>query len=71
MGNSSTDDSSTDGDAPASNSSLYSDGEKVLAYHNTRFYEAKATTLPFLFSNLLISLSSSRLFQILFPFVLI
>ncbi|KAK9949042.1 hypothetical protein M0R45_004588 [Rubus argutus] len=41
MGNSSTDDSSTDGDAPASNSSLYSDGEKVLAYHNTRFYEAK------------------------------
>ncbi|KAI3785107.1 hypothetical protein L1987_44219 [Smallanthus sonchifolius] len=45
---SSKDDSATDGDKstanrrrPESNSSLYSDGEKVLAYHGPRIYEAK------------------------------
>ena len=47
MGNSSKDDSTTDGDtsggdSPPSNSSLYSEGEKVLAYHGPRIYEAKA-----------------------------
>ncbi|KAK9949040.1 hypothetical protein M0R45_004586 [Rubus argutus] len=46
MGNSSRDDSATDGDASSgeakpSNSSLYSDGEKILAYHGPRIYEAK------------------------------
>ncbi|XP_061340003.1 protein MRG1 isoform X2 [Gastrolobium bilobum] len=46
MGNSSKDDSASSGDAsagdvPPSNSSLYSDGEKVLAYHGPRIYEAK------------------------------
>ncbi|KAI4315009.1 hypothetical protein L6164_027862 [Bauhinia variegata] len=47
MGNSSKDDSTTDGDTsggdtPPSNSSRYSEGEKVLAYHGPRIYEAKA-----------------------------
>ncbi|KAJ1421171.1 Mortality factor 4-like protein 1 [Sesbania bispinosa] len=47
MGNSSKDDSATSGDASAgdvqpSNSRLYSEGEKVLAYHGPRIYEAKA-----------------------------
>ncbi|XP_062102624.1 protein MRG1 isoform X2 [Humulus lupulus] len=46
MGNSSKDDSATDGDtssgdAPPSKTSLYSEGEKVLAYHGPRIYEAK------------------------------
>ncbi|PON46366.1 MRG [Trema orientale] len=46
MGNSSKDDSTTDGDtsggdAPPSKSSLFSEGEKVLAYHGPRIYEAK------------------------------
>ncbi|XP_034219545.1 protein MRG1 isoform X2 [Prunus dulcis] len=46
MANSSRDDSPTDGDtssgdAPPSNSSLYSEGEKILAYHGPRIYEAK------------------------------
>ncbi|KAF1872491.1 hypothetical protein Lal_00016792 [Lupinus albus] len=46
MGNSSKDDSATSGDASAgdaqpSNSKLYSSGEKVLAYHGPRIYEAK------------------------------
>ncbi|KAL8251016.1 hypothetical protein R6Q59_034709 [Mikania micrantha] len=46
---SSKDDSATDGDKstpnrrrPDSDSNLYSDGEKVLAYHGPRIYEAKA-----------------------------
>ncbi|CAL9002237.1 unnamed protein product [Prunus brigantina] len=54
MANSSRDDSPTDGDtssgdAPPSNSSLYSEGEKILAYHGPRIYEAKAspTNPPF------------------------
>ncbi|KAI4327403.1 hypothetical protein L6164_019870 [Bauhinia variegata] len=47
MGNSSKDDSSTDGDTsggdnPPSNSSRFSESEKVLAYHGPRIYEAKA-----------------------------
>ncbi|XP_041000870.1 protein MRG1 isoform X1 [Juglans microcarpa x Juglans regia] len=46
MVNSSKDDSATDGDTssggtPPSNSSVYSEGEKVLAYHGPRIYEAK------------------------------
>lgn len=46
MVNSSKDDAATDGDmssggSPPSNSSLYSEGEKVLAYHGPRIYEAK------------------------------
>ncbi|XP_019446823.1 PREDICTED: protein MRG1-like isoform X1 [Lupinus angustifolius] len=46
MGNSSKDDSATSGDASPgdaqpSNSKLYSSGEKVLAYHGPRIYEAK------------------------------
>ncbi|KAL4644721.1 hypothetical protein ACB092_02G185000 [Castanea dentata] len=46
MGNSSKDDSASDGDTssgdtPPSKSSLYSEGEKVLAYHGPRLYEAK------------------------------
>ncbi|KAJ7944472.1 MRG family protein isoform 1 [Quillaja saponaria] len=46
MGNSWKDDSTTDGDtkggdSPPSNSSLYSEGENVLAYHGPRIYEAK------------------------------
>ncbi|XP_062003816.1 uncharacterized protein LOC133721263 isoform X1 [Rosa rugosa] len=36
MGNSSTDDSASDGDAP-----VFSEGEKVLSFHNTRICEAK------------------------------
>jgi hypothetical protein len=52
MGNSSKDDSATDGDTssgdtPPSNSSLFSEGEKVLAYHGPRLYEAKVLPLPF------------------------
>ncbi|KAI8535027.1 hypothetical protein RHMOL_Rhmol10G0143100 [Rhododendron molle] len=44
---SSKDDSATDGDnsggeLPDSDSSLFSEGEKVLAYHGPRIYEAKA-----------------------------
>ncbi|KAF5961367.1 hypothetical protein HYC85_002576 [Camellia sinensis] len=43
---SSKDDSATDadnsgGNLPASNSSIFSEGEKVLAYHGPRIYEAK------------------------------
>ncbi|XP_015890250.1 protein MRG1 isoform X2 [Ziziphus jujuba] len=46
MGNSSKDDSTTDGDTssgdtPPSNPNLYAEGEKVLAYHGPRIYEAK------------------------------
>ncbi|XP_014507498.1 protein MRG1 [Vigna radiata var. radiata] len=46
MGNSSKDDSATSADASAgdvqpSNSGVYSEGEKVLAYHGPRIYEAK------------------------------
>ncbi|XP_023003571.1 protein MRG1-like [Cucurbita maxima] len=46
MVNSFKDDAATDGDmssggSPPSNSSLYSEGEKVLAYHGPRIYEAK------------------------------
>ena len=53
---SSKDDSATDGDnsggdLPDSNSSLFSEGEKVLAYHGPRIYEAKVLifSLPFPF----------------------
>ncbi|CAK8562453.1 unnamed protein product [Lathyrus sativus] len=46
MGNSSKDNSANSGDAspadvPPSDSSTYSEGEKVLAYHGPRIYEAK------------------------------
>nr|XP_004509101.1 protein MRG1 isoform X2 [Cicer arietinum] len=46
MGNSSKDDSANSGDAspgdvPPSDTSTYSEGEKVLAYHGPRIYEAK------------------------------
>ncbi|XP_043805372.1 protein MRG1 isoform X4 [Manihot esculenta] len=46
MGSSSKDDSGSDGeassgDAPPSNSGLFSEGERVLAYHGPRIYEAK------------------------------
>uniref|UniRef100_A0A5B7BHC3 Putative mortality factor 4-like protein 1 isoform X3 n=1 Tax=Davidia involucrata TaxID=16924 RepID=A0A5B7BHC3_DAVIN len=49
---SSKDDSATDGDnssgdLPDSNSSLFSDGEKVLAYHGPRIYEAKVQKAEF------------------------
>ncbi|XP_054824609.1 protein MRG1 isoform X2 [Prosopis cineraria] len=52
MGNSSKDESTTDGDTsggntPPSNSSMYSEGEKVLAYHGPRIYEAKTDAAPF------------------------
>jgi len=56
MGNSSKDDSATSADASAgdvqpSNSGVYSEGEKVLAYHGPRIYEAKAPfTSPLTFS---------------------
>lgn len=45
---SSKDDSATDGDnsggeLPDSDSSLFSEGEKVLAYHGPRIYEAKVS----------------------------
>ena len=51
MGSSNTgvkDDSTTDadtstGDLPASNSGTFSEGEKVLAYHGPRIYEAKVS----------------------------
>lgn len=44
------DDSATDsddlnGDLPESSSSLFVDGEKVLAYHGPRIYEAKVISL--------------------------
>lgn len=47
---SSKDDSATDGDnsggeVPDSDSSLFSEGEKVLAYHGPRIYEAKVLLL--------------------------
>ncbi|CAN6680049.1 unnamed protein product [Malus baccata var. baccata] len=50
MGNSSTDDYATTGDGscgdtPPLNSSIYSEGEKVLAYHGKRIYDAKASHL--------------------------
>ncbi|GAV74862.1 MRG domain-containing protein/Tudor-knot domain-containing protein [Cephalotus follicularis] len=50
MGSSSKDDSATDGDTssgdtPPSNCSLFSEGERVLAYHGPRIYEAKALSL--------------------------
>ncbi|XAR57757.1 hypothetical protein NMG60_11026009 [Bertholletia excelsa] len=49
---SSKDDSATDGDnsggdLPDSNSSVYSEGEKVLAYHGPRIYEAKVQRAEF------------------------
>ncbi|XP_057482578.1 protein MRG1-like isoform X3 [Actinidia eriantha] len=49
---SSKDDSATDGDnsggdLPDSNSSLFSEGEKVLAYHGPRIYEAKVQKAEF------------------------
>ncbi|XP_057947809.1 protein MRG1 isoform X2 [Malania oleifera] len=49
---SSKDDSATDGDTasadlPPSNSSLFSEGEKVLAYHGPRIYEAKVQKAEF------------------------
>jgi mortality factor 4-like protein 1 len=48
MGSSSKDDSGSDaeassGDKTPSNSSLFSEGERVLAYHGPRIYEAKAS----------------------------
>ncbi|KAJ9562364.1 hypothetical protein OSB04_007524 [Centaurea solstitialis] len=50
MGSSKDDSATADGDKstanrrrPESNSNLYSDGEKVLAYHGPRIYEAKAS----------------------------
>ncbi|KAK7346951.1 hypothetical protein VNO80_21475 [Phaseolus coccineus] len=69
MGNSSKDDSATSADASAgdvqpSNSGVYSEGEKVLAYHGPRIYEAKApftSPLPFSFNFLF-----QRLFQLVF-----
>nr|GMD55282.1 protein MRG1 isoform X1 [Ipomoea batatas] len=39
---SATDSDKSSGEVPDSNSSLYSEGEKVLAYHGPRIYEAKA-----------------------------
>nr|XP_028950035.1 uncharacterized protein LOC103425109 isoform X2 [Malus domestica] len=50
MGNSSTDDYATTGDGscgdtPPLNSSIYSEGEKVLAYHGKRIYDAKVQKL--------------------------
>ncbi|CAL5369446.1 unnamed protein product [Camellia sinensis] len=49
---SSKDDSATDadnsgGNLPASNSSIFSEGEKVLAYHGPRIYEAKVQKAEF------------------------
>ncbi|RAL40749.1 unnamed protein product [Cuscuta campestris] len=38
---SATDSDNSSGDVPASHSSLYSEGEKVLAYHGPRIYKAK------------------------------
>ncbi|KAH0718669.1 hypothetical protein KY285_014700 [Solanum tuberosum] len=40
--NSSTDSENSSGDVPNSKPSLYFEGEKVLAYHGPRIYEAKA-----------------------------
>jgi hypothetical protein len=70
MGNSSRDDSATDGDASSgeakpSNSSLYSDGEKILAYHGPRIYEAKASNLSHLFRNLHFLYLRALVFQIM------
>ncbi|KAH7566640.1 hypothetical protein JRO89_XS08G0206900 [Xanthoceras sorbifolium] len=51
MGSSSNEDTASDGDSssrdtpPPSNSILFSDGERVLAYHGPRIYEAKAIYL--------------------------
>ncbi|KHG13105.1 Mortality factor 4-like protein 1 [Gossypium arboreum] len=47
MGSSSKEETATDGDTssgdtPPSNSNLFSEGERVLAYHGPRIYEAKA-----------------------------
>lgn len=39
---SATDSDNSSGDLPESNSCLFSEGEKVLAYHGPRIYEAKA-----------------------------
>ncbi|XP_028080407.1 protein MRG1-like isoform X4 [Camellia sinensis] len=49
---SSKDDSATDadnsgGNLPASNSSIFAEGEKVLAYHGPRIYEAKVQKAEF------------------------
>ncbi|KAE9607793.1 putative chromatin remodeling & transcriptional activation CHROMO-DOMAIN family [Lupinus albus] len=41
MKNSSKDDSTTSGEASAGDSKLYSSGDKLLAYHGPRIYEAK------------------------------
>ncbi|OIV93775.1 hypothetical protein TanjilG_07678 [Lupinus angustifolius] len=41
MRNSSKHDSTTSGDASAADSKLYSSGDKILAYHGPRIYEAK------------------------------
>ncbi|KAL4582212.1 hypothetical protein LXL04_006755 [Taraxacum kok-saghyz] len=63
---SSKDDSATDGDKstgnrrrPDSNSNLFSDGEKVLAFHGPRIYEAKAF-LIFSFSTLKVQKAEIR-----------
>ncbi|KAK6258592.1 hypothetical protein SCA6_013066 [Theobroma cacao] len=47
MGSSSKEETATDadtssGDTPPSNSNVFSEGERVLAYHGPRIYEAKA-----------------------------
>ena len=47
--NSSTDSENSSGDVPDSKPSLYFEGEKVLAYHGPRIYEAKARFLFFSF----------------------
>lgn len=70
MVNSSKDDTATDGDmssgdSPPSNSSLYSEGEKVLAYHGPRIYEAKVPSL--LRSCFRIRLSIPLSFSLIFP----
>lgn len=43
---SSTDSENSSGDIPNTKPSVYFEGEKVLAYHGPRIYEAKARTLP-------------------------
>lgn len=53
-----------------SNSKLFSDGEKVLAYHGPRIYEAKACELFSTSLTRLLSISHSHSFILIFSHIL-
>ncbi|GKU98894.1 hypothetical protein SLEP1_g11828 [Rubroshorea leprosula] len=74
MGTSSKEEQASDadtssGDAPPSDTSLFFEGERVLAYHGPRIYKAKARLSPLLFP-FFISMISSYSLRFLIVFLL-